>query len=104
MATMDIAKTNNLYGLDIGELVMAAKQPQYIDYVDSDGKLVMNAQTRSVMVTAESDLADLPDIYAPGSVAFTADGAGKWQLGADGTWNSLVAETQVDTPDDNNGE
>lgn len=93
MATMDIAKNNNLYGSDISEIALSLKQPQCIDYVDSDGKLVMNAQIRTVMVTAESDLSDLPDIYEPGSMAFTADETGKWRLGADGTWESLIPES-----------
>ena len=42
MATMDIAKNNNLYGSDISEIALSLKQPQCIDYVDSDGKLVVN--------------------------------------------------------------
>ena len=100
MATMDIAKTNTLSGEGFSELAMALKQPESIDYVNSDGELVLNAQPKTVMVTAETDLANLPDIYEPGSIAFTADETGKWRLDASGEWQSLVAAANEGNEED----
>ena len=88
---MDIAKVNTLDGMSLPELAAAITQGM-IDYVNSDGDLVRNSLIKTVMVTAESDLADLPDDYAPGSIAFLADETGKWRLGADGTWASLIPD------------
>lgn len=59
------------------------------DYVDSDGALHLNNESRSVMVTAESDLSSL-DGYLPGAVAYTAGFGSMWQLSAAGTWESMT--------------
>ena len=56
-----------------------------IDVVDSDGVLREDVPCKGVMVTAESDLASLPD-YQPGTIAFTAGFGSMWQLSAAGTW------------------
>ena len=67
------------------------------DYVNSDGDLVFGVNQRGVMVTAEADLANLPtELYAPGSVAFTAGFKAMWQLGADGEWVDMMADEDTD--------
>ena len=60
------------------------------DYV-MDGKVIVGANTSSVMVNSESDLAQLAD-YAPGSIAYTPGFAKVWQLNADGEWVMLGGE------------
>lgn len=60
-----------------------------MDYVKG-GELYVNAGARSVCVTGQGDLANLPQDYPPGSVAFTAGFKRIWQLGADGTWVDLM--------------
>lgn len=57
---------------------------QIIDVVQ-DHRLIRNVPASTVMVSAQSDLADLTDC-APGSVAFTAGGGLAWQLAANGEW------------------
>lgn len=57
------------------------------DYV-KDGKVYNSGSNTSVMVTAQSDLANLEG-YLPGTVAYTAGFANVWQLAANGTWVSL---------------
>ena len=57
-----------------------------VDYVDSNGVLHIGSMAQKVLVTAQADLSDLPGIYAPGSIAYLADGSKSWALGADGTW------------------
>lgn len=59
-----------------------------IDVVDSDGVLREDVPCKGVMVTAESDLANLPD-YQPGTLAFTAGFASMWQKSAAGTWQEV---------------
>lgn len=59
-----------------------------VDYV-SDGVLYMGAEARCVMVTGEEDLEELPDDYAPGSMAYTAGWAAAWQKNAAGEWVSF---------------
>ena len=59
-----------------------------IDVVDSDGVLREDVPCKGVMVTAESDLANLPD-YQPGTIAFVAGFGSMWQLSAAGTWVEL---------------
>lgn len=44
----------------------------------------------NVMVTAESDLANLPDDYPAGTIAFTAGYKDIWQLDASGSWISVL--------------
>lgn len=53
-----------------------------------DGELIREIPCRAVMVTAESDLANLPD-YQPGTLAFTAGFATMWQKDAEGTWQEV---------------
>ena len=60
-----------------------------VDYVQDD-KLHVGANTPSIMVTAETDFANLPDIYPPGTVAYTTGFKAMWQLGADGTWVPMI--------------
>lgn len=60
-----------------------------VDYVQ-DGKLHVGTNPPSIMVTAEADLANLPDIYPPGTVAYTAGFKAMWQLDADMTWVSMM--------------
>lgn len=43
----------------------------------------------SVMVSSESDLANLPDTLPTGTIAFTAGFSSMWQLGLDGTWTEI---------------
>lgn len=50
-----------------------------------DGELKTNCQSRIVFVTAESDLANLPE-YAPGTLAATYGLDSVWQLDDSGTW------------------
>lgn len=59
------------------------------DYV-KDGELHVGGTAPSIMVSAETDLDNLPDIYPPGTVAYTAGFQDMWQLGADGTWVSIT--------------
>lgn len=63
------------------------------DFVGSDGALHLNNESRSVMVTAQSDLAQL-DGYLPGSIAFTAGYDSMWMLDASGNWVSMNATEQ----------
>lgn len=73
------------------------KDNEYVDAVQDrgntdyllDGVVYKNAPTKSVMVTAETDLADLEG-YEPGTVAYTAGFTAMWQLSADGTWVSMI--------------
>ena len=58
-----------------------------IDYV-ANGRLHTNTPIKSVMITAETDLALLTG-YEPGTIAYTAGFGSMWQLAADGTWASI---------------
>ena len=60
-----------------------------VDYV-KDGELHRGANTPSVMVTAEADLAELPKDYPPGTVAYTAGFKAMWQLDSAGNWVSML--------------
>lgn len=60
-----------------------------LDYVH-DGTLHRGANAPSVLVTAQADLSDLPDVYPPGTIAYTAGFKAMWQLSADGTWVSMM--------------
>lgn len=57
------------------------------DYI-LDGKIVKNAPVKTVIVTAESDLASL-DGYEVGTMAYTAGFGSIWQLDASGTWQEV---------------
>lgn len=58
------------------------------DYVLGN-EIYKNSPTKSVLVTAESDLSKLAD-YDPGTVAYTAGFDKMWQMNAAGTWVSIV--------------
>jgi len=62
-----------------------------VDYVQN-GQLYRGGNAPSVMVTAKADLAQLPDIYPPGTVAYTCGFKNMWQLGADGEWAVITEE------------
>lgn len=67
-------------------------------YVSEDGQtLHMNVPAYKIMVTAETDLANLPDDLPPGTEAFLADESAKWRKAADGTWAEVVAAAADDT-------
>ena len=58
-----------------------------------NGVVQQGRQVTMIMVTAESDLADLNDYgYEPGSLAYTTGFKDIWQLGADGTWVNVLEE------------
>lgn len=54
------------------------------DYV-KNGEVYKNNPSQSVMVSEQSDLADLTD-YGVGTIAYTAGFKKLWQKSADGTW------------------
>lgn len=56
-------------------------------YIDSDGVLHTGVYSEPVMVTAETDLADLD--VAPGTIAFVAGFGTMWQVDADGSWQEI---------------
>ena len=60
-----------------------------LDYVDSSGKLVRFAPVQGVMITTDTDLDRLPNVYEAGTLAFTAGFTHLWQLGADGSWTAV---------------
>lgn len=45
--------------------------------------------TNNILVSAESDLSELPDTIPVGSIAFTAGFVYMWQKGLDGTWTAI---------------
>ena len=65
-----------------------------LDYVDSDGDIVVHAKRNFVMVRDENDL-DLLSNYGVGTVAFTADSSSIWVKDANGTWNSQSSNVAV---------
>ena len=76
----------NPYGINI---IGRQQTSGEVDFI-KDGTLNRGANAPSVMVTAEDDLAELTDIYTPGTVAYTAGFKAMWQLSADGTWVSMM--------------
>lgn len=60
-----------------------------LDYI-KNGTIYKNNAVRSILVTAQSDLASLTD-YGPGTVAYTAGFASMWQKKADGTWATIIS-------------
>lgn len=58
------------------------------DYILGNA-IYKNSPTKSVLVTAESDLSRLSD-YDPGTVAYTAGFEAMWQKDATGEWISMV--------------
>lgn len=63
-----------------------------LDYVDSDGNIVVHAKRNFIMVRSESDLQILTN-YGVGSVAFTANGSSVWVKDASGDWVSSGGST-----------
>lgn len=59
------------------------------DYVQN-GMLHMGANAPTVMISAQSDLAELTDQYPPGTIAYTAGFKAMWQLGANGAWVAMA--------------
>lgn len=58
------------------------------DYIKG-GALYRGANAASILVGSANDLLDLTDIYAPGTVAYTAGFKTLWQLSADGVWETI---------------
>lgn len=56
-------------------------------YIDSDGALHTGVYAEPVMVTAETDLANLDVV--PGTIAFVAGFGTMWQVDADGDWQEI---------------
>lgn len=52
-----------------------------------DGYQVSNMCT--IMIEGSSDVANLPDNVAPGSIAYTADMSLMYMFGLDGTWHEI---------------
>lgn len=63
------------------------------DYV-KDGNLYRGSNSPSVMVESKSNIADLLelDIYAPGTIFFTAGMQNMWQLSAAGEIETIIEE------------
>lgn len=61
-----------------------------LDYVNSEGRLIRDAEIKLVLVRTYSDLGDLANMYPPGTIATTATGESKWMLDASGTWQTWV--------------
>ena len=60
---------------------------QDLDYVDSNGNIIVHAKRNFIMVRDENDL-ELLTNYGVGSVAFTADSSSTWVKDAEGEWKS----------------
>lgn len=56
-----------------------------MDVVDANGVLLEDVPCKAVMVTSQTDLANLPD-YPAGTIAFTAGFVNMWQKDASGNW------------------
>lgn len=54
-----------------------------------DGVLYKDTPAPSVLVTAQTDLANLPE-YPAGTIAYTAGFQAMWQLDASGSWVSMI--------------
>lgn len=65
-----------------------------LDYVDSDGNIIVHAKRNFVMVRDENDL-DLLSNYGVGTVAFTADSSSIWIKDANGDWKSQGDDSNV---------
>lgn len=61
-----------------------------VEYV-TNGEVVSEEHAGCVMVSAEGDLANLPDIYGAGSIAYLAGYSKMWQKSAAGTWVEIGA-------------
>lgn len=84
MATVKNEVGNSFYEM-LTELIKSSQ----LDYIDANGDLIKGVTASAVMVTAEADLANLTD-YEPGSIAYVAGFGSMWQLGADGTWETVI--------------
>ena len=65
-----------------------------LDYIDSDGNIIVHAKRNFVMVRDENDL-ELLSNYGVGTVAFTADSSSTWVKDANGTWQSQGGGSDV---------
>lgn len=65
-----------------------------LDYIDSDGNIIVHAKRNFVMVRDENDL-ELLSNYGVGTVAFTADSSNTWVKDADGTWQSQGSDSNI---------
>lgn len=63
------------------------------DYVDNDGNIVKNDDTKIVIVRSKLDL-PLFSGYSPGTIAHTAGFKNMWQLDAFGDWQTIVEEVE----------
>ena len=57
-----------------------------VKIINNDHEWDADTQTVEVLVSAESDVAELPDRFAPGSVVYTADMEYVAVKDLDGTW------------------
>lgn len=78
-------KKPNSEGTHVVDLVSTAGDTDYI----KDGVIYKHSPAASVIVTAESDLAQLTN-YEVGTIAYTAGFAKMWQLDASGNWISVI--------------
>lgn len=76
----------NPYGVNMIGRQQTSGETDFI----KDGVLNRGTNAPSVMVTSETDLADLTEIYTPGTVAYTAGFKAMWQLNAAGAWVAMV--------------
>lgn len=65
-----------------------------LDYVDSDGNIVVHAKRNFVLVRDENDL-ELLSNYGVGTVAFTADSSSIWVKDSNGAWKSQGGSSNV---------
>lgn len=59
------------------------------DYIDNNG-LHSVGTASAVMISNESELAELLKHYPPGTLAYTAGFKAMWQLNAAGAWVSMI--------------
>ena len=62
-----------------------------INYVDNEGKIIVNHLVNSYLINNENDLQILTNAKcAPGTRAYLADESKIWMLGSDGQWSEIV--------------
>ena len=76
----------------------AVKPLGVIDYVDGAGDLVRHAPCDAVMVRSQADLEALAGAYPPGTVAFTAGGAGVCEKAGKGNDLSVWRKAPASSP------
>lgn len=60
----------------------------YLKMAEKKG-VITGKYLRIYMVDSESDLTDLPDDTAPGSLAHTQGYVDRWEYGGDGSWTRI---------------